>query len=158
MAKNSETFQLTLPSDLEFCMSREFDAPRELVFDCWTKPEHVRRWWGCNGSELSVCDIDLRVGGKFRYVVKMGEQEFGFNGVYQEVVRPELLVHTYIFEPMPEHDSLVTVTFEETGSRTKVSETIKHKSKESRDGHINSGMEGGARESYDRLEELLGSI
>ena len=149
---------MTLPSDTEFQLSRQFDAPRELVFDCWTKPEHVRRWWGCGGSELSVCDIDLRVGGKFRYVLNMEGQEFGFNGVYQEIVRPERLVHTYIFEPMPEHEAVVTVAFEEAAGRTTLTETTKHKSKESRDGHLNSGMEGGARATLDRLEELLASF
>ncbi|BCM91014.1 hypothetical protein IAD21_02878 [Abditibacteriota bacterium] len=147
---------LTLPSDLEFTLTRVFNAPRHLVFAAWTEPEHVKRWWGCNGSAMPVCEIDLRVGGAWRYVVRMPDgAEFGFNGVYREIEAPKRLVHTSIFEPMPEHEALVTVLFEEHDGKTTLIETTLHKSVEARDGHLQSGMEAGAAQTFDRLEALL---
>jgi uncharacterized protein YndB with AHSA1/START domain len=154
---NTDTFKLDLPSDNEFCISREFNAPRELIFDCWSKPEHVRRWWHAYGG-LTTCDIDFRVGGTWRYTFPSEHGEIGFNGVYQEISRPERIVHTMIFEPMPGDPAIITVTLEDIGGRTRVTEMTSVASKEIRDAIIATGMESGARLSYDQLETLLGAL
>lgn len=152
---------VTTPSDLEIVLTRTFDAPRELVFEVWTTPEHIAKWWGCGyGSETSV-EIDLRVGGEYRYVLTMPDgMVVPFKGEFKEIVRPERLVHTEIFdvEPYNQHPALVTVEFTEVDGKTLMKETVLHDSKESRDGHLQSGMEGGAASSYDRLEELAMEI
>jgi len=154
--RNSETFTLTTPSEREFVITRLFDAPRELVWQAWTQPEHVRNWWGCDESKVTVCEIDLRVGGTWRNVMQLSDgQEFGFHGEYREIAPVERLVHTFIYEPMPQHPSLVTAVFEEQGGKTLMTETTRHETIEARDGQLNSGMEGGTRQSLDRLEELL---
>jgi len=156
---NSETLTLTLPSDLEIVVTREFNAPRHLVFEAWTRPEHLVKWWGPRSLTMTVCNVDLSIGGEYRFVLRSPEgEEYGFNGIYREIVRPDRLVHTFIFEPMPEHGSVVTVTFEESEGRTKVTETTLHATREGRDGHLQSGMEEGMRETYDRLDDLLASL
>lgn len=162
---NSETFQITTPSDLEFVMTRQFNAPRELVWDAWTKPEHVQKWWGCHQSKMTVCEIDLREGGAWRYVLQMiegSESDFtgecGFSGVFQEITPHERLVHTSVFEPMPQCPSLVTVLLEERDGKTFLTETTRHETSEARDGHLQSGLEGGARQSMDQLEEYVASL
>jgi uncharacterized protein YndB with AHSA1/START domain len=153
------TVTVTLPSDLEIAVTREFAAPRRLVFEAFTRPEHIRRWWGPRSLTMTVCDVDLRPGGAWRFVQRMPDgQEVGFRGVYQEIVAPERLVHTFIFEPMPEHDAVVTVLFEERNGKTTVTETTRHKTKFGRDGHLNSGMEEGMTDSYARLDELLPTL
>jgi uncharacterized protein YndB with AHSA1/START domain len=150
---------VTTPSDLEFVLTRSFDAPAHLVFDCLTKAEHVRRWWGgCDESEATF-DIDLRVGGKWRFVLFMGEQgQHGFHGEYREIVPPARLVYTFVYEPFPDHGALVTVLLNERDGRTTLTETVLHKTREGRDGHLSSGMEAGAARSYDRLEDVLAEI
>jgi uncharacterized protein YndB with AHSA1/START domain len=155
-ARNTSGLIITTPTDREIVLTRSFDAPRGLVFEAWTTPEHVRRWWGCGGSPMTVCDIDLRVGGAWRYVVSAPNgEEHGFHGIYREVVAPARLVHTYIYEPMPEHGALNTVLFEERNGRTTVIETVLHQTTEARDGHLQSGMEAGATQSLNRLEAYL---
>ena len=157
-SKSSE-LTITLPSDLEIALTREFDAPRRLVFEAFTRPEHIRRWWGPRNLTMTVCEVDLRPGGAWRFVQRMPDgQEVGFRGVYREIVPPERLVHTFIFEPMPEHDAVVTVLFEERNGKTTVTETTRHKTKFGRDGHLNSGMEEGVTDSYARLDELLPTL
>jgi uncharacterized protein YndB with AHSA1/START domain len=145
---------ITTPSDFEIVLTRSFDAPAHLVFDCLTKVDHVRRWWGCAQGAASF-DIDLRVGGKWRFVLMMGEDEHGFHGEYREILPPTKLSYTYIYEPFPDHGAMVTVLLEENGGRTTLTETVRHKTKFGRDGHLNSGMEQGAAQSYDNLEALL---
>lgn len=154
---NSDTFELSFPSDVEFKTSRVFNAPRELVFDCWTKPEHVRRWWHAYGG-LTICDIDFRVGGAWRYTFPSEQGEMGFNGIFQEIVRPEKIVHTMIFEPMPGNPAIITVTMEDIGGKTRVTEVSRVASKEVRDIIISTGMEAGARLSYDQLESLVADL
>jgi uncharacterized protein YndB with AHSA1/START domain len=151
---------VTTPSDFEFVLSREFSAPRELVWDAVTKPEHVRKWWGCENSEMTTCELDFRVGGSYRFVLAMDDGECPMTGVYQEIVHPERIVHTEIYdvEPYRNFPSLVTVRFEDLGGRTAYSATVRHQSKEMRDGHLNSGVEHGAGQSLDRLEALLESL
>jgi uncharacterized protein YndB with AHSA1/START domain len=154
MDARTNPLTITTPSDLEIVMTRSFDAPAKLVFDCLTKVEHVRRWWGC-AQAASSFDIDLRVGGKWRFVLMMGEREHGFHGEYREIVPPARLVYTYIYEPFPDHGAIVTTLLEEKGGRTTLTETVLHKTRFGRDGHLNSGMEQGAAQSYDNLEILL---
>jgi uncharacterized protein YndB with AHSA1/START domain len=153
---NSDTFKLDLPNDLDIVISREFNAPQQLLWDCWAKPEHVKNWWGLHGSELKICDIDLRVGGAWRYVFAGEEPVHGFNGIFKAIEKPAKLEKTFIYEPMPNFPSLVFVTFEDLGNgRTRMKEITRHETKMGRDGHVQSGMEYGSRQSLDRLEFLL---
>jgi uncharacterized protein YndB with AHSA1/START domain len=155
-ARGSGALEVTLPSDKEILMQRVFDAPRRLVFETMTRPEYVRRWWCCmDGFTMPVCEIDLRVGGRYRYVTRGADgQEFGFHGVYREIVVPERIVHTEIFEPFPQEETVCTMTLEERGGKTHYRCLVVHATKEGRDGHIASGMEGGANIAFDRLEEI----
>jgi uncharacterized protein YndB with AHSA1/START domain len=157
-ARNTSGLIITTPTDREIVLTRSFDAPRSLVFEAWTTPEHVRRWWGCGDFPMTVCEIDLRVGGAWRYVIGANGEEHGFHGVYREVVAPARLVHTYIYEPMPQHGALNTVLFEERNGRTTVIETVLHQTTQARDGHLQSGMEGGAAQSLNRLEAYLATM
>ncbi len=135
---------------------RIVDAPRELVWDVFTKPEHLKRWWGPRTLTLVVCEVDLRVGGGYRFVQRAPDgQEFGFHGEYREIVRPERIVNTFIFELMPDHGAVQTLTLDELDGKTLVMTTTVHKTVEDRDGHLASGMESGMRDTYARLDELL---
>jgi uncharacterized protein YndB with AHSA1/START domain len=154
---NSHTFKVTTPSDCEIALTRLFDAPRHLVFEAMTKPEHVRRWWGVLSDKhsLSVCEIDLRVGGAWRFVGRGPEGDYpAFYGVYREIVPPERLVFTESFEPFPDGESLVTTVFTEENGKTRLTVTASYPSLEVRDMVIKTGMEKGAATSYDRLEEV----
>lgn len=162
-AKSSTTSSaiVSLPSDREIVITRMFDAPPSLVFETMTKPEHVLRWWGPRTMKMTVCEIDLRVGGKYTYVHCTPDgQEFRFIGEYREIDPPHRLVATETFdEPkFGSPTSLNTVTLEDVGGRTKFVNRILHASKENRDGHINAGMEGGMQETFNRLDELLWSM
>ena len=119
---NSLTFKVTTPSDREITLTRLFDAPRELVFDAMTKPEHVRRWWGNldDRHAMTVCEIDLRPGGAWRWVGQGPGGEYAFSGVYKEILRPELLVYTEIFEPHFDGGSLVTQVLTEEEGKTRL--------------------------------------
>jgi uncharacterized protein YndB with AHSA1/START domain len=157
MAETS-TNKLTveLPSDLEIVMSRTFDAPRSLVFEAHSKAEHVRRWYGPKGSTMTVCDLDFRPGGSYRYVLREKDgQEYGFRGEFREIVPPERIVVTFEFEGMPGHVSVESMRFEERDGKTTIISTSRFDSKEDRDGMLQSGMEEGAAETYDRLAELV---
>lgn len=154
---NSDTFRTTTPSEREIRLTRLFDAPRHLVFEAMTKPEHVRRWWGCLSDEYSVtvCDIDLRPGGAWRFVGRGPRGEYAFHGVYREIVAPDRLVFTEIFEPFPDAESVVSSMFTEENGKTRLTVTALYPSPEVRDMVLKSGMEKGAGISYDRLEELV---
>jgi uncharacterized protein YndB with AHSA1/START domain len=155
---NSDTFKVSTPSDTEIRMTRLFDAPRQLVFDAMTKPEHVRRWWGCisEGHSVTQCEIDLRVGGKWRFVHAGPEGEYpAFYGVYKEIDAPGRLVYTEIFEPYPDNGSLVTQLLTEENGKTRLDLTARYESMDVRDMVIKTGMEKGAAISYDRLEDLV---
>jgi len=159
MTGSQSGLTITLPSDFEIVMTREFHAPRRLIYEAFTQPEHLKRWWGPRYLELAVCEVDLRVGGAWRFVQRAPDgQEFGFRGVYREIAPPERLVYTFIFEPMPEHDAVVTIVFEERNGRTTLRQTTRHKTKFGRDGHLNAGMEEGVIDSYARLDELLATL
>ena len=154
---NKDTFKVTTPSDREIVLTRLFDAPRRLVFEAMTKPEHVKRWWGCLDERYSVpvCEIDLRPGGKWRFVGKGPMGEYGFHGVYREIVVPERVVFTEIYDPFPDAESVVTSVLTEEGGKTRLTATCVYPSLEVRDMVIQSGMTRGAGISYDRLEELV---
>ena len=148
---------LTLPSDTEILMVREFDAPRDLVFKAYTTPEYVKRWWAGKRGNVTIAEIDLRVGGQWRYVmVAEGGFEVAFHGEYHEIVPNEKLVNTEIFEGAPEAGAaLVTCTFEDLGDgRTRLHMLTSVDSQEIRDTIIATGMEGGAQEGLDILEEI----
>jgi uncharacterized protein YndB with AHSA1/START domain len=149
---------LTRTTDCEFVLTRAFSAPRRLVFEAWTKPEHVRRWYGCGTMSLTACEIDLGVGGTYRYVMRApGGGEHTMTGVYREIVPPKRLVYTerYLREGFASGEARVTVIFAEHGGMTTLTSTVLHGSREDCDGHLSSGMERGAAEVYDRLEALL---
>jgi uncharacterized protein YndB with AHSA1/START domain len=150
---------LTLPSDTEYLITRAFDAPTDLVFKALTTTELVQRWWGFETSEWLVCEIDLRVGGKWRYVMRDEGMEVGFHGEYREIEPPHRLVFTEMYEgvpdPGPDNYPLNTVTLEELDGVTTMTVLVQHTSKEDRDAVLASGMESGMQVSYDRLEDLV---
>lgn len=158
----SASLTVATPNDTEIVMTRIFDAPRELVFEAMTNPEHVRGWWGWSHWTMPVCEADVRPGGSYRYVSRSPEgQEVPFKGTYLEVVRPERLVHTEIFDVEPFNQgepSVVTTTFEESDGKTKVTITGRYSDKNVRDAVLQSGMETGAAHSYDRLAALLPTL
>jgi len=137
-------------------MTRTFDAPRGLVWEALSKPEHMREWWGPRGFTMPVCEIDLRVGGAYRFVQKGHDgAEYGFRGEYREIVPPERIGWTFEFEGMPGSISVDTMTLTEEDGKTTITSTSVFDSVEQRDGMLQSGMETGAGETYDRLAELL---
>ncbi len=149
---------VTTPSDREILITRTFDAPAARVFDAWTTPDQVRQWWGSDDAPLVVCDIDLRVGGSWRYVVRGGDgTEMGWHGTYREIERPGRLVSTEVFEGFPDAEAVNTATLTEEDGTTTLTVTVLHASKENRDGHLNSGMEAGMQIVLDRLEDLVRS-
>jgi uncharacterized protein YndB with AHSA1/START domain len=159
---NSGKTTVTLPSDQQILITREFNAPRSLVYRAWTTPELVRRWWGGQRGEMRVVDIDLRVGGRWRYVlVAHGGFEVAFHGTYREIVSNERLVTTEIFEmpdaPEPADDQvpLNVVSFTEREGLTRVSLLVECPTRELRDAIVSSGMELGLQEQMDELEALL---
>ena len=156
MVASSHTLSLTTPSDTEIVMTRTFDAPRELVFEAMTNPEHMKEWWGPRGHTMPVCEIDLRPGGKYRFVNKDADgNEYAFRGEYREIVPPEKIVWTFEFEGAPGNVSVDTMTLTEENGKTTIMGTSVFDSVEQRDGMLESGMETGAAETYDRLAELL---
>jgi uncharacterized protein YndB with AHSA1/START domain len=139
---------------------RVFDAPRALVFDAWTKPEHLRRWLGPRVLTMVVCEIDLRVGGGYRWVQRAPDgKEYAFHGVYREIIRPEKIVSTFVFEAFPDAEAIETLTLEERDGKTTVTSLSVHKTVQGRDGHLAAGrMEVGMTDGYARLDDLLASM
>ena len=160
-AKVNKNLKITTPSDLEIAMTREFDAPQHLVFDAMTRPEHVRRWFGCEAFTLPICEIDLRVGGAYRFVMRSPDgSESTLQGVYREIVRPKrvVFVECILMPGFTSPEYQVTSTFDDIGGGTRLTTTILHESKENRDGHLNSGIEKGVAPAYDRLAELVATM
>ena len=152
--------ELTLPSDRELVITREFDASPGRVFEAWTNPEQVKQWYGCGESHLVSCEIDLRVDGIYRYVLRGPDgANHTMTGRYLEIVRPDRLVYTerYVSDQFETDESFVTVTFAERNGRTRLTSTVLHKNAANRDMHLNSGVEKGAALTLDRLELLLQS-
>jgi uncharacterized protein YndB with AHSA1/START domain len=159
--KNIGNLKLTTQGDREIVMTRVFDAPRRLVFDAFTKPELVKQWLlGPPGWTMPVCEIDLRVGGAYRYVWRHADgKEMGMGGIYREIVPQERLVCTELFDQAwYPGESLTTTTLAEQDGRTTVTTTMLYVSQEARDAVLKSGMERGVAASYDQLAELLASI
>jgi uncharacterized protein YndB with AHSA1/START domain len=159
-AANSDSFRVTTPSDVEIRMTRLFAAPRQLVFEAMTKPEHVKRWWGRLGEGYSVpiCEIDLRPGGAWRFVNRHPKGEVAFYGEYREITPPSRLVFTEIFEQFPDSVSVVTADFTDEGGKTRLTATVRYPSREVREIVLASGMASGASISYDRLEDLVAEL
>jgi uncharacterized protein YndB with AHSA1/START domain len=156
--KNAGKLQITTPSDRELAMIRSFDAPRSLLWDAWTKPELLKQWLGVRGGwTFAVCEVDLKVGGKYRYVWRgPSGAEMGMGGVFREVAKPERLVATEKFdESWYEGDAMDTTTFVERGGQTTVTTTVRYASKAVRDAVLKSPMESGVAESYNKLDEVL---
>lgn len=147
-------------SDTEIVITRAFNAPRELVFEAMTKPEHVSKWYGCATMTVVSAEIDLRVGGKWRYLVRMPDgSEHGFSGAYIEIVPPSRIVSTESYEPIgPGHEMIATLTLEDKNGKTILRNKLTYKNKADRDGHLQSGMERGMNETFDRLDELAQSF
>ena len=155
---NTGTLKVTTPSDREIVLTRVFDAPRQLVFDAISKPELLKRWFGPHGHSLVVCEVDFRVGGAWRFVLEGPDgRNMGMSGVYQEIVPGERTVHTEAFDDYP-GDSVVTTVLTEHEGKTTLTGTVRYDSRETRDAVVESGMEHGAAETYDRLAELLPSL
>ena len=155
------TVTLTLPTDEQILITREFDAPKHLVYKAWTTPELVKRWWHANRGEVTVVEIDLRVGGKWRYVmVADGGIEVGFHGEYRELVSNERIVSTEVYEGAPEGaaGTLNSATFTEVDGRTTLTILVQAPSKEIRDAIIDSGMEAGLQDALDLLQQVAISL
>jgi len=147
------------PGKTSFTTRRVVDAPRAIVFDAFTKCEHLTRWMGPRNLTMASCTTDLRVGGRYRFVFRGPDgNDVGFSGEYKEIVAPERIVRTFVFEPIPEAAALETLELEESGETTIIRTTTVHKSVENRDGHVNSGMEAGMTEGYARLDALLADM
>jgi uncharacterized protein YndB with AHSA1/START domain len=160
---SSGSAKVTLPADEQILITREFDAPPELVYKAWTTPELVRQWWAGRRGEMKVVDIDLRVGGMWRYVMLAhGEFEVAFHGEYREIVPGERIVTTEVYEgapPAPEgEDVLNVITFTEVEGRTLLELLVQAPSKQVRDMIVDSGMEGGLQEQMEILDELLPTL
>jgi uncharacterized protein YndB with AHSA1/START domain len=162
---SSGSATVTLPTDEQILITREFAAPRHLVFRAWTTPELVKRWWHANRGEVTLVEIDLRVGGKWRYVMTADDGfEVGFHGEYLEVIPNERIVSSEVYEGLPEGVSaeeggtVNTATFAEADGRTMVTLLVQAANKVSRDAIIDSGMEGGLQDALDLLEQVASSL
>ena len=157
---SSGTATVSLPTDEQILITREFNAPRHLVWKAWTTPELVSRWWPGQRGTMKRCEIDLRVGGQWRYVMEAGEGGFevGFHGEYLEIVPDERLVSTEVYEGYPDAQAVDTLTLTEANGRTTLAVLVQHSSKEHRDGHIESGMEPGMQDALDLLEQVAVSL
>lgn len=156
---SSGTAVVTLPTDTQILIRREFAAPRHLVYKAWTTPELIKQWWSARRGEVTVAEVDLRVGGRWRYVmVAHGGFEVAFHGEYRELIPNERIVSTEVFEGMPDAEAVDTMTFTELNGRTMVTILVQHTSREHRDAHVNSGMEGGLQDALDLLEQVAISL
>jgi uncharacterized protein YndB with AHSA1/START domain len=159
---SSGTAVVSLPSDTEILITREFDAPKHLVYKAFTTPELIKRWWSAKRGEVTLAEVDLRVGGKWRYVmVTEGGFEVGFHGEYREIIPNEMIVNTEIYEGAPggdENGAVNTTKFVEKAGRTTLTVLVTMPTKEGRDMILESGMEAGMQDAYDLLEEVAISL
>jgi uncharacterized protein YndB with AHSA1/START domain len=157
LAKNGIDVAVSLPSDREIAFTCVFQRSPRLLFEAWTKPEHLQVWWGCESATVTRCEIDLRIGGHWNLVMEMPDGSVHpFQGVYQEIEQDRRLVYTECYD-VPQFGRpqwVTTITFEKTGSGTRLTHTILHHSKEARDRHLQSGMETGTRHMLQRLDEV----
>jgi uncharacterized protein YndB with AHSA1/START domain len=156
---SSRTAKVTLPADDQVLITREFDAPKHLVYKAWTTPELVGRWWHANRGEVKSIEIDLRVGGGWRYAMETPDGlEVALHGEYRELVADERIVSTEVYEGFPDGEAVDTLTLTEEGGRTTLSILVQHTSREHRDAHIESGMEDGLQDALDLLEQVAASL
>ena len=157
MSNRHGSATVELPSPCEIVITRKFDAPAALVFTAWTTPEYVSRWWGSDDNPVTLCEIDLRVGGEWRYVTRKADSglELGWHGEYREIVEGERLVSTEVFEGFPDDEAVNTLTLTEHDGVTTMHVVVVASSPEARDGQINSGMEPGMQLALDRCEDLI---
>jgi len=156
---NRDTAVVALPTDTQITITREFDAPRHLVYKAWTTPELITRWWAGERGVVTLAEVDLRVGGTWRYVMTAnGGFEVAFHGEYREIVPDERIVSTEVFEGMPDAGAVSTLTLTERDGRTVLHLLVDHINQDHRDAHINSGMEGGMQESMNHLEDVAASL
>ncbi|HEX8854007.1 MAG TPA: SRPBCC family protein [Thermoleophilaceae bacterium] len=154
--QQAQAATITTPSDREIRVERVFNAPRDQVFSVYTNPDLIPEWWGPRGMTTVVDEMDVRRGGRWRFVMREPDgSESGFHGTYREVTPPERIVQTFEWEGMPGHVCVETATFEDLGDRTRVTTVSIFHTTEERDGMLASGMEGGLNETYARLDELL---
>lgn len=159
MATQSKESTLRVLSDTQIEMSRVFNAPRELVWKAMTDPEAIPHWWGFRDGKVVVDQMDVRIGGVWRYIgTDPDGNEHAFNGMYNELLEPERIVYTFEYEAMAGHILIDSVTLQELGGKTRVSVVSTFQSREDLDGMLATGMEDGANESWDRLEELLAAM
>jgi uncharacterized protein YndB with AHSA1/START domain len=159
MATTTNSAKVTLPTDTQILITREFDAPRHLVWKAYTTPDLIARWWGGSHGKVTSAEVDLRVGGTWRYVLAANEGfEVAFHGEYREISAPDRLVNTEIYEGAPEGVGVVTTTLTEAGGRTTLTQLCEYGTREVRDAVIDSGMEGGMQESMDALEQVAVSL
>ncbi|HET7482947.1 MAG TPA: SRPBCC family protein [Actinomycetota bacterium] len=158
-AATSRDIKVTTPSDREITVTREFDAPRDLVFLAHSSAEHMSKWWGPRRYDIAVCEVDFRVGGKWRIVHRGDDgQEFGFRGEYKEIRPPEKIVWTFEFEGYPGHISLETLSLEERDGKTILTANAVYETVEDRNATLQSGMEEGANETMQRLDEYIATL
>ncbi|HEX4221222.1 MAG TPA: SRPBCC family protein [Pseudonocardiaceae bacterium] len=151
----SKSAKVTLPSDTEILITRAFDAPKHLVYRAYTEPELLKRWWAGDRGEVVSIEMDVRVGGKWRYVMTAhGGFEVAFHGEFTEIVPDELVARTEIYEAIPDAVATSAMTLTEQDGHTLLSLLVRHANKENRDGHVNSGMEDGLQEALDYLEQV----
>ena len=156
LAKANAEVTVTLPSETEIRFTRLFRHPPRILFEAWTRPEHIRHWWGCDESNISVCEVDLRIGGSWKITMQMSDgSNHRFHGVYREIAPPERLVYSECYdEPkFGRPEWLATVTFEEIEGGTRLTHTIRHRTPQARDGHLQSGMEAGTVQILNHLDE-----
>lgn len=159
MTLNDKKAEVTLPSDTQILITRAFNAPAHLVYKAWTTPELVKRWWSAKRGAVTIADIDLRVGGSWRWVMVMEDGfEVAFHGEYRELNPHERIVFTEVFEGMPEGEALNTLTLTAKGNQTILTLLVQHENQEHRDAHIGSGMEAGMQDAMDLLEEVAISL
>jgi uncharacterized protein YndB with AHSA1/START domain len=159
MTASSGTARVTLPSDTQILITREFAAPRHLVYRAWTTPELIKRWWHAKRGKMTVAEVDLRVGGRWRYVmIADGGLEVAFHGEYREIVPNERLVSTEVFELVPDAEAVDTLTLTEQGGHTTLTILVQHQTKAHRDAHLESGMEAGLQDALDLLEQVAAKL
>ncbi|MGP7996128.1 MAG: SRPBCC family protein [Streptosporangiaceae bacterium] len=159
MAAATRSAVVTLPTSTQIMITREFDAPRHLVYRAWTTPDLIRRWWAGDRGEVTSAEVDLRPGGSWRYVMTAnGGFEVAFHGEYQEIVPDERIVSTEVFEGMPDAAAVSTASFAERDGRTTLTILVEHTSQEHRDMHLGSGMEEGMNEALDHLEQVAAAL
>jgi len=148
----SRTAVVTLPADTQILITREFDAPRHLVFLAWTTPELIKRWWSGGRGEVTMADVDLRPGGRWRYVLAAGDgTEAAFHGEYLQIVPDERIVSTEVYEAIPDAEAVTTLMLTEMGGRTRLTMLVQHTSRDNRDRHLEYG--DSLQQAMDRLEQ-----